>query len=289
VLKRCIELEELHERIHASKVKRNPYNEIKRDQGKINPILNIKDMDDVWNAAATEQSKFSDRMIVNCSKIIEIDGEYKVVLFPYMSDKKGEVYWCYKSEIFSFHHKCMSSIFRKMNNTFPHDMFDACDDVFKRGQGDTIETPARLKTPTLDPEKVGNKVPFYIVTLIDNSIDAVEFVLDVFVNALVTMQKHPEYLGLCLDKTFSKYGGKFTDVMKQSMRNDRTFVRVMNGGNIHCERNVPLYDITTTDGVQSIMNKLFPKSKPPLITWGYELKSFCFSNGVVAKGFVYPK
>jgi len=281
--------EELHERIHNSKQNRKSNDTTNSTQGKINPILNARDMEDIWENAATEKSKFSDRMVVYSSKCIEIDGEYKVVLFPFMSDKKGEIYWCYKSEIFSFHHKCMSSMFNKMNSTFPHDMFDGYDEVFKRGQGDTIETPAKLKTPGLDPEKVGNKVPYYVITLPENSIESVEYAVDVFVNALVTMQKHPEYLGICLDKTFAKYGGKFTDVMKHSMRNDRTFVRIMASSTVHCERNIPLYDITTTDGIRTIMNKLFSKAKPPLMTWGYEIKSFCFPNASVIKGFTYPK
>jgi hypothetical protein len=284
-----IELEELNESIHASKKSRKLYETKTISSGKINPIVNPRDMDDIWEKASSERSKFSDRIVVYTSKVIEVENEYKVVMFPFMTDKKGEVYWCYKSEIFSFHHRCMSAVFDKMTKGFPFQMFSNYDEVFKRGDGDTIETPIRLKSPANDPEKVGHKVAFYIHTLPENSIDAVEYLLETFVNALLTMQHHPEYMGICLDKTFAKYGGKFTDVMKNSMLNDKTFNRVISSSNVHCERNIPLYDITTTDGVRFIMNRLFEKNKPPLMTWGYELKTFCFANGSVPKGFAFPK
>jgi hypothetical protein len=283
------DLEELNESIHASKKLRKNYEPKQITTGKINPIVNPRDLDEIWGKASSERSKFSDRMVVYCTKVIEVDQEYKVVCFPFMTDKKGEVYWCYKSEIFAFHHRCMATVFDKMSDGFPYQMFSDYDEVFKRGEGDNIETPTRMKAPGNDPEKVGHKVPFYVFTLPENSIDAVENVLDLFVNALLTMQHHPEYLGLCLDKTFSTYGGKFTDVMKNSMLNDKTFVRVMGSNNVHCERNVALYDITTTNGIRVIMNKLFQKNKPPMMTWGYEIKTFCFPNGTVPKGFTYPK
>jgi hypothetical protein len=77
--------------------------------------------------------------------------------------------------------------------------------------------------------------------------------------------------------------------MKLSICNDRAFERIMDSGIIHVEKNVSLYDLTNTDGVCYILNQMFAHSKPPLLTWGYALKSFCFNGGNIPKGFAFPK
>jgi hypothetical protein len=256
--------------------------------GTIVPVINDRDLDDIWKKASVENNKVNDRMVLLCSKPVLVDDVFKVVFFPLMTDKKGELYWCYKSEIFGFHNRCVASIFGKADHSFPVDLFVTYDEVYKRGQGDTIEVPMKMKTSSYDPEKVGNKVLFYVHTLIENTAEELDGLIDSFTSSLALMQQHPEYCKLCLDKTFLNYGGKFSDLMKTSMMNDKTFTRVMMSGNIHVERNVALYDVTNTEGVRYIMSQVFKQAKPPLATWGYSLKSFCFQNGVLPKGFLYP-
>ena len=251
-------------------------------------MLSIRDVDDIWGKASSERSKYQDRMVLYCTKIIQAEGWNKVVFFPVMIDKKGEVYWCYKSDIFGFHNRCMASIFSKMNIDFHLDLFIGYDEVFKRGHGDTIEVPSRMKTANNDPEKFGNKVSFYICYADENSDAALDFLIDLYVKSLVMIHQHPEYMKVCLEKTFQTYGGKYTDVMKKSMINDRTFTRIIESGKVHVEKNVRLYDVTNSEGVRHIMNQLFKNAKPPLMTWGSEMKKFCFTNGIVPKGFSYP-
>jgi len=252
------------------------------------PVINDRDLDEIWKKASVESNKINDKMVLLCSKPVLVDDVFKVVFFPLMTDKKGELYWCYKAEIFGFHNRCVADIFGKADNRFPVDLFVSYDEVFKRGQGDTIEVPMKMKTSNYDPEKVGNKILFYVHTLSDNTVEELDGLIDSFTSSLVSMQQHPEYCKLCLEKTFLNYGGKFSDLMRTSMMNDKTFTRVLSSGNIHVERNVALYDVTNTDGVRYVMSQVFKQAKPPLATWGYSLKSFCFQNGVVPKGFLYP-
>ena len=145
-----------------------------------------------------------------------------------------------------------------------------------------------MKTANNDPEKFGNKVSFYICYADENSDAALDFLIDLYVKSLVMIHQHPEYMKVCLEKTFQTYGGKYTDVMKKSMINDRTFTRIIESGKVHVEKNVSLYDVTNSEGVRHIMNQLFKNAKPPLMTWGSEMKKFCFTNGIAPKGFSYP-
>jgi len=281
-----IEAEADYERLKLYKKNGNTKDFHFENEVKLNPILNIRDMDDIWEKASTERSIFLDRMVIYCSKVIEACGDLKVVLMPFMTDKKGEVYWCYKPEIFGFHNRCVAQIVERMKKDFPTELFHAYDEVYKRGQGDTIEVPSRLKTSAnVDPQRVGNKILFYICTIPENTEEAVDCLISKFASSLVLMQQHPEYLQYCLDKTFMKYGGKYTEVMKASMLNDKTFVRIMASGNIHVEKNIALYDITNTEGVRFIMNKVFKGNKQAFMTWSYAMKSFCFQNGTIPKGF----
>jgi hypothetical protein len=281
------ELDDINERLSFLKKKTNQA----PGKGKLTsspPILNDRDMDDIWKKAAVENNKTNDRMVLFCSKPVLVDDVFKVVFFPMMTDKKNELYWCYKAEIFGFHNRCVANIFGKADTEFPIDLFVSYDEVFKRGQGDSIEVPAKMKASNSDPEKVGNKVLFYVHTLLENTVEELDILVDQFTSSLASMQKHPEYCKLCLEKTFHNYGGKFTDLMKTSMMNDKTFTRVMSSGSVHIERNISLYDITNTDGVRYIMNQVFKDAKPALATWGYSIKSFCFQSGIVPKGFLYP-
>jgi hypothetical protein len=260
-------------------------------KGKLNSLAHVfsdRDMDDIWKKAAVDSNKTYDRMVLFCSRPVLVDDVFKVVFFPMMTDKKNELYWCYKAEIFGFHNMCVANIFGKADTDFPIDLFTCYDEVYKRGQGDSIEVPAKMKASNFDPEKVGNKVLFYVHTLFENTVEELDNLIDNFSTSLVSMQQHPEYCKMCLEKTFHNYGGKFTDLMKTSMMNDKTFTRVMSSGLVHIERNVPLYDITNTDGVRFIMSQVFKNAKPALATWGYAIKSFCFQNGIVPKGFLYP-
>ena len=270
-----------------ARLKRND-EEYRQLQGKSDKILSLRDIDDIWGKASAERSIYQERIVLYCSKVLDVNGQYQVVFFPFMLDKKGEIYWCYKSDIFGFHHRCIDQMLAKLSDESYADLFNGYDEVFKRGHGDTIEVSSRMKTPNNDPEKVGNKVLFYIYNLNDNSDECLESLIEKFVKRLTDMHQHSEYLKIFLDKTFQKYGGKFTDVMKSSMVNDRTFARVLNSAQVHIEKNVSLYDVTNSDGVRYIMNQLFKNSKPPFMAWGYNLKTFCFPNGVAPKGFTYP-
>ena len=262
--------------------------EYQLSQGKGNEMISLREIDDIWGKASTERSKYQDRMVLYASIVIDVSGDCKVVFFPMMMDKKGEMYWCYKSDIFGFHNRCIADFLAKLSEDFPADLYIGYDEVFKRGQGDTIEVSSRMKTTNNDPEKVGNKVLFYIQAIKDSSDDSLNALIESFVKYLVIMHQHPEYMRLFLDKTFQKYGGKFTDVMKNSMVNDRTFMRMLSSGQVHVERNVSLYDVTNTDGIRFIMNKLFANYKQPFMSWSFNLKSFCFPNGIAPKGFSYP-
>jgi len=252
------------------------------------PNLSVQDIDEVWRKASAENNKINDKMILFCSRPVLVEDKYKVVLFPVLMDKKGEVYWCYKSEIFGFHNRCVAHVIGKAYKDFNSELFLSYDEVFKRGLGDSIEVPSKMKTASQDPEKVGNKVLFYVHTLHDNSGDEFDSLIDKFVESLKAVQQHPEYCKICLEKTFANYGGKYSDHMKTAMINDKTFSRIMSCGTIHVERNVSLYDVTTSAGVRYILNQIFSESKPPVTMWGYSLKSFCFKNGIVPKGFLYP-
>jgi hypothetical protein len=262
--------------------------EYQLSQGKGNEMISLREIDDIWGKASTERSKYQDRMVLYASKVIDVSGDCKVVFFPMMMDKKGEMYWCYKSDIFGFHNRCIADFLAKLSEDFPADLYIGYDEVFKRGQGDTIEVSSRMKTTNNDPEKVGNKVLFYIQAIKDSSDDSLNALIESFVKYLVIMHQHPEYMRLFLDKSFQKNGGKFTDVMKNSMVNDRTFTRMLCSGQVHVERNVCLYDVTNSDGVRFIMNRLFTNYKQPFMSWNFNMKSFCFPNGVAPKGFSYP-
>ena len=246
-------------------------------------------LDDIWKKASKEKSKTNDRMVIYCSKVLEVRNEFKVVLFPFLQNKKNEVYWCYKPEIFGFHNRCMAEVLSLSNKNFPIDMFTNYDEVFKRGDGDTIEVSNSMKTPNADPTRNGNKLLFYVVSVDKESDEKLDVVIHNFMNSLIMMQKHPQYRKYCLDKTFIEYGGKYNENMKLSICNDRAFERIMDSGIIHVEKNVSLYDLTNTDGVCYILNQMFAHSKPPLLTWGYALKSFCFNGGNIPKGFAFPK
>jgi len=191
----------------------------------INPILSIRKIDEIWERASSENVSNNDRMVVHCTKVITVNHQSKAVVFPVMFNKSGQVYWCYKSEIFGFHNRCVSDMMNLPSSVLFPNIFHGYGEVFRRGQGESIEVPARMKTSTTDPEKVGNKILFYVVNLDDDSEYSVDDMLKCFVDDLAAMQAHPEYLQICLDKTFERYGGKYNDNMKKMLTTDRTFLR----------------------------------------------------------------
>ena len=74
--------------------KGKPYN--------IVPVINDRDLDEIRKKASVESNQINDKMVLLCSKPVLVDDVFKVVFFPIMTDKKGELYWCYKAEIFGF-------------------------------------------------------------------------------------------------------------------------------------------------------------------------------------------
>ena len=185
----------------------------------------MRKMDEIWEKASSENVSNNDRMVVHCTKVVNVNHQTKVVIFPVMFNKSGQVYWCYKSEIFGFHNRCVSDVLSLPSSVLYPNIFHGYGEVFRRAQGEAIEVPARMKTPTTDPEKVGNKILYYLVNLDDSSEYSLDDMLKCFVDDLAAMQAHPEYLQICLDKTFERYGGKYNTNMKKMLTTDRTFLR----------------------------------------------------------------
>lgn len=60
--------------------------------GTIVPVINDRDLDDIWKKASVENNKVNDRMVLLCSKPVLVDDVFKVVFFPLMTDNRSSFF-----------------------------------------------------------------------------------------------------------------------------------------------------------------------------------------------------
>jgi len=46
------------------------------------PVINDRDLDEIWKKASVESNKINDKMVLLCSKPVLVDDVFKVVFFP---------------------------------------------------------------------------------------------------------------------------------------------------------------------------------------------------------------